>query len=758
MQDFKVKYYKNIEVNEEAIALCEGEIAAKLLAIRGYDTTQKIKEFFREKELVEEDLRGILPLYPAAQRINYHLENNHKIMIYGDYDVDGVTATTLLKQVLDEFSKEILYHVPDRFKEGYGMNREVIENAAISGVKLIITCDCGINNLDEINCALELGMEVIVTDHHSLPDILPPAHYILNPKLLPEKHKAAFISGCGMAYFLAKELLDLRKHYMEEALLLDLVAMSTIADVVRLENQNRTFLKKGIKYVINPERMGLKVLTDVVGKGRKLKDEEEIAFQLCPRINAAGRLHNASLAVELLLCQDYEKAVKLAQKLEELNGLRRELQESIVEEAELKAESIEKDVIILYNPSWHQGVLGIAAGKIAEKYHKPTLLFSKNIEKNILVGSARSIEEVDIYELIKECSSYLSKFGGHREAAGLSLEEANYSIFRDSMERAAYAKNIQSSRKMLYADLMLEAHELNLDTYASVGRLGPFGAGFEAPTFYGEGFLVVQEKTFKEKHTEYTLEKDNMRIRAIKWNDVYLGLLGKTVTVVYKLTSWNFKHSEELQLQLINISVMSHIPSYSFDGEIFDYRDVELSLIKKHFEEGVVYAEGLLLPKGVCYNRYNLPKAKTLILYSIPPTSQILRELLLKSEAQQLVLAYKKIISTYSELIKGCIGILKKAININNNYILMDKLCALLGEEEGVVFAVLRYLEHRGFIQMELLKDNNLLFVEEGTGRENPLLPGSSSAMKKAIEHSLSFKGYLTRAGLSSIRELVSGA
>lgn len=333
----------DVQIPKEIIEATDGdELVARIFYNRGYKNPLTIRQMLKDEFYTPTDVNEFTNIKKAVDRILNAADRDEKICVYGDYDVDGVTSTVTLVECLSLFIDKVVYHVPDRFTEGYGMNIEVIEKLAGEGVSLVITCDCGISNINEIKRAKELGMDVILTDHHNIPSELPNADVILNPKLLEEGHKARNLSGCAMAFFLCLALL---KHKgMEEKAedYLDMLALSLIADVVSLNGENRYLLKKALPKLFNTKREGLIKLLGIASKTSELSTEENIAFQIAPRINAAGRMESARLPVELLLCKDPYMADEMAQKIDFLNTERKRVQQEIIDQAIEQVETKKK--------------------------------------------------------------------------------------------------------------------------------------------------------------------------------------------------------------------------------------------------------------------------------------------------------------------------------------------------------------------------------------------------------------------------------
>ena len=507
-------------IPKEVLDACGGdELIARIFYNRGFKNPAIITQMLNEHLYKPTRTEEFPNMKRAVDRISKAIAREEKICVYGDYDVDGVTSTVTLVECLSFFTPSVIYHVPDRFTEGYGMNEDVVIELSQKGVSLIITCDCGISNMSEIAVAKQLGMDVILTDHHNIPDEFPPADVILNPKLLDEGHRARNISGCGMAYFLCLALLESKGLQEKASDFLDLLALSLIADVVSLNGENRYLLKKALPVLFNTKRTGLKELLNIAEKNGRLESEEAIAFQIAPRINAAGRMETARIPVELMLCKDADRAREMAEKIDLLNIERKRVQQLIIDKAVEMVETKKKNktILVLFNEFWHHGIIGIAAGRICELYRKPTILLSLKEDGNTVVGSARSIEEINIYELIKSCSRKLLKFGGHSQAAGLSLKKDDLDDFTREIETAAENKYYIKDQISVDVDMELKIERVTDELYARIESAGPYGEGFEAPQFYTREIRVVSDRKTENHHIMVLEDQSQNRISAVKW-------------------------------------------------------------------------------------------------------------------------------------------------------------------------------------------------------------------------------------------------
>jgi len=567
----KIKNEKNI-TPKELIEACNGdEIIARILFNRGIITREQIKEITDLDNYVPFNSLDFPNIDKAIEIILDSIDNEEKIAVYGDYDVDGVTSTTILVDALKNIGAKVTYHLPDRFSEGYGMNIDVVRHLAEEGVKTIVTCDCGIANFNEIDEARRLGMRVVLTDHHTIGEDIPDADVVINFKLLPEAHKARDISGCATAYHLINAIYteigrdDAYKY-------LDLVALSIIADVITVRNEARYLLIKGMPFLLNGNRIGIKALLDLIGG--EIKTEEDIAFQISPRINAAGRMETAAIPVEMLLTKDYDRAYELAQQIDFLNIERKNIQQEIFEEAkrQVEEEKASKNILAIYGEGWHHGIIGIVAGKVCETYGKPSLIMSLSEDGENIVGSARSTEDVNIYEVLKKHEKYLVKFGGHSGAAGFSLNKSQLKEFVKALENHGDIYLASKEENIVYADMELKLNQINYDLVDRIESLSPYGEGFDRPIFCNMQLNVIADRVTPKGHHFPVLEDiEGNKINALLWFGGSDSLEGQKISARYTITESVFNGEKELKLQLNDVIILE-------DKEIIDYEKPIFSL------------------------------------------------------------------------------------------------------------------------------------------------------------------------------------
>ncbi len=465
----------------------------------------------------------------AVQRLITAITNREKICIYGDYDVDGITATAVLVLFLQKIQADVFYHLPHRLEEGYGLDIDALKKIKHQGAQLLITVDCGIADLDAIQYAQSHHLDVIVTDHHQPPEILPPAYAILNPKQPDCKFPFKELAGVGVAFNL---LMALRRELRHRGFwsscappnlkqYLDLVALGTIADIVPLNGENRLLVKYGLEELSTGERPGIRALKAVSATPDGPVTSDMVAFRLAPRINACGRVSTATTGLELLLTADAGEAQRLARKLHEENSRRQQLEKRITEEAKtmIHKEADSYQPLVLASPHWHQGVIGICASRMVEEFYLPTVLIAIDEAARYGRGSARSIYGFDLYGSLKQCASLLTSFGGHRQAAGLTIPTDNINafaqrfteIFRTVMREEDAVPHLE-----IDAELPLDA--LSEELIEEMGKLAPFGTANPEPLFCSPELKLYSAMVVGNGHLKLKIKQGDCFYDAIGFN------------------------------------------------------------------------------------------------------------------------------------------------------------------------------------------------------------------------------------------------
>ena len=493
----------------------------------------------------------------AVDRIIKAINNKEKILIYGDYDVDGITSTTVLKKYLMDRGISVDTYIPNRLHEGYGLNKKAIDTIKERNIDLIITVDCGISAIEEVDYAVRLGMDIIVTDHHEVGEKLPNALAVIDAKRKDNTYPFRALAGVGVVFKLIQALSIKLEIKPEEYLkYLDLVCVGTISDIVPLEGENRTIAKLGLMLIKVTRNLGLREL--IKSSGYKEIDSNTISFGVAPRINACGRMGHEEEALKLFLAEDLESATKITKELNEYNTLRQSTEKAIYEEAVQQIEKNHLDAnnsIVLGGKGWHHGVIGIVSSKVTDKYYKPSILLS--FEDNIAKGSGRSVPGFDLYEGLAKCEDLLEKFGGHSMAVGLTLKKENLENFKERFEQIAKEKNIKELVPIIYIDDELKLKDINMDLVKSISILEPFGEANKVPLFLIRNLKIDSIRALSEgRHLKLTLRDENFVINAIGFELGYLAeeyRIGDRIDVVGTLEINSFNGFSSIQINMKDI-------------------------------------------------------------------------------------------------------------------------------------------------------------------------------------------------------------
>lgn len=548
------------KIQELAQSINVSRNIAAILIQRGIDNYESAEKFFRPKLEHLHDPFLMKDMDVAIARIDQAIASKEKMMIYGDYDVDGTTAVSLVYSYFRNFNQNIEYYIPDRYREGYGISKTGIDYASENGFTLIIALDCGIRSNELVKYANSKGIDFIICDHHLPGAELPPAAAILNPKRRDCSYPYKELSGCGIGYKLIEAYSQ--KHGLgpeTHEVYLDLVAVSIASDLVDIRGENRILAYYGLKKLKENPGMGLQALME----GTLAKEKysiTDIVFVIGPRINAAGRIADAKAAVKLLIEPDFHTARKLARVLNEHNHERKGLDSDITREAisriEKSDELIQKKSTVLLGENWHKGVIGIVASRLVEQFYKPTIVFSRS--DDMLTGSARSVKDFDIHEAIGECGDLVEQYGGHKYAAGLSVKAENFDTFVERFENIVLERlNVKSEVPEIEYDLELQLSEINTKFLDIINQMSPFGPGNMLPIFKtGNLYSNGSARVLKEKHLKLTLANPGGAMDSIGFGlSHYLPLVSNSnrFQACYSLEENNFNGRTSIQLRLRDI-------------------------------------------------------------------------------------------------------------------------------------------------------------------------------------------------------------
>lgn len=530
------------------------ELLATVLVNRNIVKEEEIKIFLNPTRDDFHDPYLMPDMKIAVDRIIKGIKNQEKIMIYGDYDVDGITSITVLSKFFRQLGLDVGSYIPNRLDEGYGLNREAIKQIADEGYKLIITVDCGISGTEEVDYAYSLGMEVIVTDHHEPLDVLPKALAVIDCKRKDNKYSFNSLAGVGVAFKLIQAIaiklgLD-EKEYLKY---LDIVCIGTISDIVPLIDENRVIAKLGLKLVSQSKSPAVRALLNVAGYNEI--NSNTVSFGIAPRINACGRMGHERDALDLFLTENIVEANKITEKLNSYNKQRQSIEKKIFEEAiyKIEKENINnKKAIVLGSENWHHGVIGIVASKITELYFKPSILIC--FDGNDGKGSGRSIPGFDLHDALCKSSDYLEKYGGHEMAVGLSLKKQQFNNFKNKFEEIADKAKIDEITPVIKIDKEIKLKDISIENVESLKLLEPYGESNKTPIFIYKNLKIDSIRALSEgKHLKLTLKDENTIINAIGFNMGHYSeeyLIGDKIDVIGVLEINSFNGVQNVQINM----------------------------------------------------------------------------------------------------------------------------------------------------------------------------------------------------------------
>lgn len=727
-------------------------LVERLLAVRGITDPEAIHNFLNPFEITITHPNAFCQMRDAVDRIVKAIDENERILIYGDFDADGVTSTSLLLRTLRELGADVDYYIPDRESDGHGLNtKALVKIMTQKKPKLFITCDCGISNVEEVKFIKSFQKDIIITDHHEAPDVLPDALAIINPKApfaLDERLTASQINdlsalaGVGVAFKLAQAVLERyeRLEFIYE--ILPYVAVGTIGDVVPLIGENRYFVLKGIELIVAGKHYGIKRLLESAGYNIDNGiTAEQIAFGVVPRINASGRLDTVDAALKLMVSDNKQEIELSLITLENFNKIRQDMTSQTYEEAleMLKSKGNYKNCIILYNPNWHLGIIGIVASKIMETFYKPVFLMTFSEETKQIRCSSRSVEEVPIYDMISNISEYLDGYGGHAMAGGFA-----FSVEKTTLEEvsSALSKTIDEylgDNKLtpsLKVDLELSPEEIDVHLVNEISRLEPFGAGNPAPTFVMKNLQVKQKKLMgaNKDHLKLTVQSGEQTFDCIRWSQGDIALTnGDYLDIAFspQINEFNGNISIQLILKDVHSEVLKAVEAPSV--KIYDHR--KKTNIIKMVEEYVrdskhkisIFAEDKNIIEALkpypnlssrIVSRLNIEPCEGLMFFDYPPDEFIYNKIIETADASVIhYMKYEIIKFDTAKMLKTFSGMIKYVANNKNGEFNISGCASFLSISESLVKATLELFADAGMINIEtfdepicLISVNNLNF------------------------------------------------
>lgn len=723
---------------------------AKILNARNITNMTSVKKYFSDEYEEGYDPFLMHDMQKAVDRINEAIENEEKILVYGDYDADGITSTVLLVETLISMGANVSSYIPNRFEEGYGPNKEAFTKIIDSGITLIITVDNGIAGVEEVDLANELGCDVIVTDHHKIQDTIPNAYAIIHPEHPEGDYPFKKLAGVGVAFKLAHALLEIFPDF-----LLDLVAIGTIADMVSITDENRIFVKQGLELINEDPRIGLKMLLELSGIDTKI-DEQTVGFYIAPKLNSIGRMDSAKLGLTFLMAEDPVTARALAEQIEQYNIQRKQVTEDIVKDVISKIENSDKKQknVIMVSGEYHEGVLGIVASNIVEKYQKP--VFIMNEKEGVLKGSARSIFDFNIYVAMNKISDLFLAFGGHTLAAGFSFEQSNFEKIEEFLdnefEEFKQNNDLKANKNI---DIVTSLEDISYQFLNSLDDLKPYGMDFEKPVVLIENAMVLNKAYFgsDKQYLRLTIAdevgnldcitfKDSVTFEKVEKNDI--------IDLLCTIDKNNFNGRTKLQAHIIDI----HIKEFLFedlrfinyditnidnnclklskykddkDNNFYQYKDID-SLKDNEFE--YIYLLDIPTSKEYLDKIINLKPKK---VFLICEEKQVLSDVYL-IDKNRLIKLFNLILSTNN-----------KQINVAQQ---LDKLLTILKTNVDSLKIMIQIFKELGLIKFEnntiilnpdyktvdLKKSSSFIRMEKIFEVENLLLKESITNINKILE------------------------
>jgi len=554
-------------------------LVAQIIINRDIATVAEAHTYIEPESLdLPSPLNEFEDLWISVELIKDAIATGTQIAICGDYDADGMTSTALLLRALKHLGAKVNYAIPSRMKDGYGINKRIVEEFATQGVGLILTVDNGISALEPITRAVELGLSVIITDHHDLPDTLPPADAILNPKLLPDSSPYKGLAGVGVAYILAiatAQSLDKLKGLTNP--ILELFTLGTIADLAPLIGVNRRWLKRGLRALPNSELLGIQALMQVAGidEAQKQLKPDDIGFRLGPRINAVGRIGDPQMVIELLTTDDPGIALERAMQCEQINQERRLLCEQIEKEAIALVESTpipwKRDrVLVVVSEGWHHGVIGIVASRLVERYGVPVFIGTYedghhesadtplSVSPRMIRGSARSIDEFNVFDALKYCDDLLGKYGGHRAAGGFGFLAENLALVKQRLSKFAHrCLEVEHLKPLVKIDAQANLKQIDFTLYQQLESLQPWGIGNSTPVFWTPNVHIVEQRAIgkSRSHLKLTLQEAETKtqIKALAWRWGEYCPLPECLDIAYKLQENHWQGNTSLELEIVGV-------------------------------------------------------------------------------------------------------------------------------------------------------------------------------------------------------------
>lgn len=745
-------------------------LIAQMLYRLGIKDISAAQEFLDENFYHPASPNELPDLEKSIELLWEAINHKKKISIWGDFDVDGQTSTTLLFSTLRELGANVNYHIPIRAIESHGVNLPNLETLIDQGTQLLITCDTGISATSEVDYAQKRGVPVIITDHHDLPPKLPNAFGVVNPKLLSTDHPLSSLPGVGVAYQLMVQLCNHhgRPELSQEGL--DLVALGIVADLAVIRNDTRWLLQNGLKALRQTNRIGLQILYEMSEINPGIITEEHISFFLAPRLNALGRLADANRAVEFLSTTDLGKAKIMAIELEGINAQRKLMTDQVFQAAQNQLQNnlrqLDDGLIILANPTWPAGVIGIVASRLVDRYNLPTILLSTP-PGQIARGSARSVDGINISDLIAANKDLLVSCGGHPMAAGLSIEsdkipEFHRSILRSLHQTGGTPKTIAK----LYVNGYLPLSDLSLDLVDQIERLSPFGPGNPAPLLATRHLKLAGYTSIgrSAEHLLLTIEDESGFVqKVIWWQGAGWTIPTGKFDLAYTVRAATYRGQRDIQVEWIDYRLCDEQPLQLETPpqtiHIFDYRQETdpMSVLQPLFEEGPiqVWCEAYSAQPFSCINRHQLSAAcTTLAIWTIPPGPVELRTVIEKTKPEKVYLfGNNPNLDQPEAFLKRLAGLIKYAMIHNDGVVKLSELATASSHRIHTIRAGVKWLESHGYVAVRE-QDGDKLVIQYGSNLPSENAQITAQQLKALLDETNAFRIYYSTSDPNSLINL----
>ncbi|GIK41636.1 MAG: single-stranded-DNA-specific exonuclease RecJ [Chloroflexota bacterium] len=747
------------DIPAELLEFAGDPFLAQLLAQRDLTTVEQARAFLSPDAYQPASPEALPDMGLAVNRLLQAIEQQETICVWGDFDVDGQTATALLVSTLRDLGAKVRFYIPNRLAESHGIKLPSLRRILADGTGVILTCDTGIAEHEAIAVAQAAGVEVIVTDHHDLAETLPPARAVINPKRLPPDHPLRELPGVGVAYKLAEGLYQACGRSSASEGLLDLVALGIVADVAQQTGDTRYLLQKGLAVLSRTPRLGLQLLIESAKLAVERLTEAHIGFWLAPRLNALGRLGDATLAVELLTTSDLTRARIIALQLEALNDRRKLLVDRVVVQALGQLEDTpslaEYNAIVLAAADWHPGVLGIAASRLIDQFGKPAILLALRPDEPLARGSARSVPGCDIHQALKTQAHLLHSFGGHPRAAGLALAPDNIAAFRRGLS-AALDGCRPDQENIITLDALVELPQISPELLASIQRLAPFGEGNPPVRLGCTGLHIAEEKVFgKTSSHKRVVIRDAAGFlqEIIWWGGAAEPSPQGTFDLAFTLSPDDF-NGGGIQVEWLAAREWMPAPAI-IKPEFIDWRQVgHLQSKIENLKSKILWSEGFTLPNLSPLSRHQLAPAETLVIWTAPPGQDIYQQALQAVKPRHIFLVGQPSpFDTLTAFIRQLLGLIKYALTHKEGEVNLDELAAALGHRTATVRLGIDWLAVQGKLSI-YADEGDILVLRPAHRPPRPEAGAVENLLQAALAETAAYRRFFREASLTALQKV----